>query len=248
MRFEGPCTKSPTWREGQNSKREIILHRRIRKEYDVSGTNFTDRTEIEFVPDVVCPNCKRLVHLPRETYAWYDDTTSCAWCQADFGVRIGGYQADSLGNPVPRSTPFDKSPGGILLEAPILVQRPNTVPREIVDGMESEKIHETSRLAFRTAIRHFESGRYEDAVVRCRVTIEATLGHHGVEKNTPATMVAEAHRDRLLTEPYEKYAQIVVAAGGRGAHPERRPMSRSNALLILGLTAALLRVLYGVED
>ena len=204
--------------------------------------------EIEFVPDVVCPNCKHFVRLPRETYAWYNDKTGCEWCQAEFLVAIGDYRPDYLGNKSPTSIPFSGSTGGKLLEAPILVQRPNTVPREIVEGTESENIHETSQLAFRTALRHFESGQYEDAAVRCRVTIEAALRNHGVEENTPATMVAKAHQDSLLTEPYEKYAQIVVAAGGRGAHPERRPVSRSNALLILGLTAALLRMLYGVED
>ena len=204
--------------------------------------------EIEFVPDVVCPNCKRLVRLPRETYAWYDDKTGCEWCQAEFLVAIGDYQTDSLGNPVPSSTPFGRSSGGILLRAPILNQRPNTVPREIVEGTESEKIPEIPRLAFRTATQHFESGRYEDAAVRCRVTIEAALRNHGVEKNTPATMVAEAHQDRLLVDPYEKYAQMVVAAGGQGAHPERKPINRSRALIIIAMTGDLLRILYDVVE
>ena len=126
-----------------------------------------------------------------------------------------------------------------------LVKGSNTIPRDLVEGTESAKIAEIPKKAMRTAIRQFETGEYDSAAVRCRVTIEGALEDNGVRQKNPSTMVEEAYRDRLLIEPYEKYAQIVVAAGGKSAHP-RLPIDRSTALICIALTAALLRYLYEV--
>ena len=201
--------------------------------------------EIEYVPDLICPNCANVMRVPREGYSWYAGNVPCGRCQCQVQVEIGDYETDYLGRKYPTTIPFDDSPGGKVLETPKVVERARIIPLILVQGTEAEKIPETLREIFRTAIQGFEEGRYDDAVVRCRVTLEATLRRLDVAGDTPSSLVAAAHRDRLLSSPYEKYGQIVVAMGGGSAHGGP-PVSQADALLVIGLIASLLRRLYDV--
>ena len=201
--------------------------------------------EAEYVPDVQCPNCAAPIPLARDTYRWYAGLVRCGRCGCQMQVAVGDYQKDYIGNMSPSTIPFGNSPGGTLLGTPRIVEQRNTIPRALVDGTESEKIPEVVRLNIRSAIQGFEDDRYDDAMVRCRVTLEAALRQHGVKEDSPSRMVEAAHQDRLLIEPYEKFGQIVATMGGRSAHA-RPPVSRGNALLVIGLTASLVRVLYEV--
>ena len=44
--------------------------------------------EIAYVPDVFCPNCKAVIRVPRETYAWYDGAPSSMGHVPASGVRV----------------------------------------------------------------------------------------------------------------------------------------------------------------
>ena len=200
---------------------------------------------LEYVPDIFCPNCTSLIRVPRETYAWYDGPVPCWSCRADVHVEIGAHRKGSPGQgPVPMTRGFPGSSGGILLSPPRLI-RTCGLPAEFQEGTGSEKIPEGMRENFRIALQGFEAGRYDDAVVRCRVTLEAALRNRGVQGDSPSRLVEVAQKDSLLIEPYVKYGQIVVMMGGRSAH-DRPPVSRENALLVIGLTASLIRMLYEV--
>lgn len=201
--------------------------------------------EIKYVPDVHCPNCAELILLARDTYRWYVGPLRCGRCMCQMQVEIGDYRKDYIGNMSPTTLPSGTLQGGFLLSAPRIIEQPNTIPWALVDGTESEKVPDVVRLNFRTAIKGFDEGRYDDAVVRCRVTLEAALRLHGIKGDSPARLIEAAHQDRLLIEPYEKYGQIVTTMGGRSAH-DRPPISQGNALLVIGLTAALVRMLYEV--
>ncbi len=201
----------------------------------------------EYVPDVICRHCGQLINLPRESYSWYAGEVTCRECQCTLYVEIGDYQSLLGGTPIPTHLPFPNAPGGRVLRTPKVVRRPNAFPIDLVHGTESEKIPAEVKDPLRTAIRAFDDERYADAAVRCRVVIESALRQQGVQGSTPSSMVDEATRDRLLFEPYEKYGQIIVAAGGQGAHAPRPPITRDRALLLIGLTADLLRMLYDIE-
>ena len=205
-----------------------------------------EESEAQYVPDVACPNCGQFLNLPRDTYAWYKGNVTCAECQAEIHVEIGDYQTTNLGPTVPRTVRFRNATGGFLLRTPQIVEKRDGVPLDLVTGAESERIPELPRRILRTAVSHFEDRRYEDAAVRCRVLVEHILEDQGIKSNTPARMVEQAVSDRLLVEPLNKYAEIIVAAGGQAAHP-RQPISRSDALLVIGMAASLLRQLYEVD-
>ena len=201
--------------------------------------------EIKYVPDVHCPNCAALILLDRDTYRWYVGPLRCGRCMCQMQVEIGDHRKDYIGNMSPTTLPFGTLQGGLLLGAPRIIEQPNTIPWALVEGTESEKIPDVVRQNVRTAIKGFEEDRYDDAVVRCRVTLEAALRQHGVAGDSPSGLVEAAYRDKLLIEPYEKYGHIVTTMGGRSAHGGR-PVSRGNALLVIGLTAAVIRMLYEV--
>ena len=209
----------------------------------------TTQEEQTYVPDVVCSACGSTIYLDRQTYEWHNAEVRCRDCQAVLHVQIGAAYYD----PVAKVSYSAIRPnlftgrGGQLLGAPRIVSPPSGVPQELTSGMESEKIPEHPREAFRTAVMHYGNFRYDDASVRCRVAIEAALLQQGVEKDTPGKMVIAAQRDRLLVTPYDKMAQAVVSAGGGAAHPSAPPVGRADVLIFIGMTATCLRALYGVE-
>ena len=100
------------------------------------------------------------------------------------------------------------------------------------------------RKTMRTALWHYREGRYEDAVVRCRVTVEAILRDQGVAVDRPGRMVEQAIKDKLLTTHYGKLCEVVVALGGQGAHADRSPIRQSEALLMIGIVSMILRMYY----
>ena len=205
--------------------------------------------EIEYVPNVFCPNCKAVIRVPSETYAWYDGEVPCGACWADVHVKIGDYRPAGPGHePIPTTRGGIRgSAGGILLSTPRLI-RTRGIPAEFQAGTGSESIPLAMRESSSSAGRGFEVGLYAQVAVECRSTIEAALLDRGVQGKTPANMIEAAIQNELLQDPYEKYPRIVVASGGRGAHPAREPVTREEALLVIGLTAALLRKLYEVEN
>ena len=203
-------------------------------------------SEVQYVPDVACPNCGRLLNLPRDTYAWYKGNVTCANCQTVCYIEIGDYLSHNLGPTVPTTVRFENSRGGLLLRAPQIVEKRDSVPLDLVAGTESESIPVRPKRILRTAVSHFEERRYDDAAVRCRVLVEYVLEDQGIKSNPPSQMVDQAIAERLLVVPLDKYAQIIVAAGGQAAHP-RQPISRNDALLVIGMAASLLRQLYEVD-
>ena len=195
------------------------------------------------MPDVLCPNCANLIRLP-QSYSWYDGVVPCSRCQSSLKVRLGDY-FDGM---YPVTRPFPGSQGGLNLITPEIIKTGLTVPLELVQGIESERIAYIPREAMRSAIRHCNNLKYEDAVVRCRVTIEAALQDLGTSKDSPGRMVDKAIEDRLLTEPYGKLCQAVTSWGGQAAHPSVPPIGQAEALIVIGITAAVLRTLYPVDD
>ena len=195
------------------------------------------------MPAFLCPSCANLIRLPL-SYSWYDGEVPCGRCQSRLKVRIGDYYQDTYR----WTTPLKGSQGGLMLNTPNIIETGDTVLLEPVQGTESERVPHIPREAMRTAIRHYKSQRYEDAVVRCRVTLEAALEDLGIPKDTPSKMVDQAIEDRLLTAAYGSLCHAVTSLGGRAAHPSMPTIGQGDALAVIGITAAVVRALYPVDD
>ena len=110
----------------------------------------------------------------------------------------------------------DSGKGGAILRQPEVVEIGSNVPKEIMHGADAELVPDLPRKIMRTALWHYREGRYEDAVVRCRVLLEAVLKDQGVADGFPGKMVAQAIEDRLLPGHYGRLCEAVVALGGQG--------------------------------
>ncbi len=100
----------------------------------------------------------------------------------------------------------------------------------------------------RTAIRAYKEERYEDAVVRCRVTLETAFHDKGVvDDGGPRRMVEKADADRLLREPYVSLCLSITSFGGKAAH-RRQEITAAEALSVLGCVAVVLQQLYPEDD
>ena len=217
-----------------------------------------DSFEVEYVPDIHCPKCGTEKRLNRRTYAWYgggDDEPdgwplTCSHCGAKYLVKIGSFRRDLLGNYQPTSVPFDSTtPGGILVKGPKLVETAAHVPPAIEEGLESGRIPDSIKAYFRTAKNHFLRQDYQDAAVRCRGTMEATLADQGVQlhRGHLSSMAVLARNQGLLTAADHNLCLAVATYGGDAAHPQTNPsrvVSRDDALMVINITANLLRRIY----
>ena len=217
-----------------------------------------DSFEVEFVPDVKCPKCGTVARLNRRTYEWYGGRADeldgwpikCDHCPATFLVKIGNFRPDPYGGFMPVSIPFDTTTrGGILVKGPKLVENEDAVPPVIEEGLESDSIPDSIKEAFRTARSHFLRHDYQDAAVRCRATMEATLADQGVRlhRGHLSSMAVQARSQGLLTEADHNLCLAVASYGGDAAHPQTNParvVSRDDALMVINITANLLRRIY----
>ena len=216
----------------------------------VQETALASDAEVQYVPDVICPSCSEIIHLPLPTYSWYQGEVGCKTCQSTVSVKIGEWGEWGAGPIVPRTIPFrNNSGGGILLEQPVLVRPGRRIPTSLVQGMESSAISEPLRRAMRTAIRHYERGDYPDAAVRCRYMIQEVLMTQGTEEDRPAVMISKAKETGRITDLVEPLCRAVVALGNRGAHPPDDPgepvtVTRNDALLAIAMSAKVLRNFY----
>ena len=82
--------------------------------------------ERQYVPDVRCPNCGKVIELDARTYAFYNGEIRCDGCMAVMQVRIG----DSGGTNIPGYR--EKRRGGFLLTPPKLASPPASVPEALL--------------------------------------------------------------------------------------------------------------------
>ena len=160
------------------------------------------------MPAFLCPLCANLIRLP-PSYSWYAGEVPCGRCQSKMHVNIGDYRAHAYKT----TTPFEGSQGGLILSTPKIIETGVTVPLELVQGTDAERIPHIPREAMRTAIRNYKSLRYEDSVVRCRFTLESALEDLGISKDTPSKMVDQAIEERLLTAAYGSLCHAVTSLG-----------------------------------
>ena len=154
------------------------------------------------MPELQCPRCAELIRLP-SGYNWYDGEVLCRFCKATIKVQIGEFRHASFGTVVRLVVPeSDSGKGGAILRQPEVVEIGNNVPRELIHGTDAELVPDLPRKVMRTALWHYREGRYEDAVVRCRVLLEAVLKDQGVADGFPGKMVKQAIEDRLLPGHY----------------------------------------------
>ena len=197
------------------------------------------------MPDVLCAQCGRRIELP-QSYNFYDGNVRCVHCQATISVQLGEFRHNRYTSQVVRLTApaKDSGEGGAILRQPEVVELGTNVPKELLHGTDAESIPDLARKTMRTALWNYREGRFDDAVVRCRVTLEAILKDQGIAEDTPSRMVERAVQDRLLPGHLGKLCEAVAAMGGRGAHAERPPIRQSEALLMIGIAAEVLRVYY----
>lgn len=218
----------------------------------------SDSFEVEYVPDIECPKCGTPKRLNRRTYEWYGGgpdeldgwPLKCGRCAATFLVKIGNFQPDPYGGYMPASRPFDSTTrGGILVKGPALVENTEDVPPVIEEGLESDSIPDSIKATFRTARSHFLRQDYQDAAVRCRATMEATIADQGLQlhRGHLSAMAIQAKNQGLLTEADHNLCLAVASYGGDAAHPQSNPsrvVSRDDALMVINITANLLRRIY----
>ncbi len=164
------------------------------------------------------------------------------------GVQFGEFRHHKYTKePIRLTAPaLDSGKGGQLLRQPTVIEIGNNVPKELLYGTDSELVPELPRKAMRTALWHYKEGRYEDAVVRCRVTMEAILSDQGIPEGLPSAMVDKAAEDSLLPKPYERLCEVITAFGGKAAHLNP-PVHQGEALVIIGIVAGLIRFFYHDE-
>ena len=203
--------------------------------------------EVTNVPDVICPNCFKIINVPLPTYAWYRGQIGCQECQARVSVKIGNWEP-IIDGIRPRTRPFGRTiQGGLLLEEPELIDAGSALPSAFVRDMESTNLPEGPRKAMRTAVQHYKRRNYQDATVRCRFAIQGALLDLGVPDSSIRTMITKAKDSSVITAPLEPLCLAVAAFGNKGAHPQDEPapiVTRDDALMVIGMTANVLRTLY----
>ena len=214
--------------------------------FEQDVVELTETDEVEFVPDVICPNpnCGALLRIPRETYAWYEGPVPCRFCHSTMHLSIGDTR---YGNK--RTKPFTGSYGGKLLEPPTLILEANPIPAAMTEGLGSN-VPQAIRETFETAIQHFNRTNYTDAAVRCRFTIETALCDRGVGKDLLTKMISDARMSGLITENIKDFCLGVNGIGGNAAHVQTNParyVDRSEALLAIDATGLILRRLYPLD-
>ena len=198
------------------------------------------------MPEFICPQCANDIRLP-ESYAWYDGEVRCSRCQSTIRVQIGDYTGRRGTYVSPTTRPWMNLQGGLLLTEPAVVEIGPDLPEALLAGTDSDEIPYVPRKAMRTAVWAYRERRYEDATVRCRVTLEAALLDHGITKDSPRLMVKQALTERLLTDTYGKLCEAVTALGGAAAHPDAPEIEPAEAMLCIGITGSMLRRLYRTD-
>ena len=86
----------------------------------VQEATVAGEAEVQYVPDVICPNCREIIQIPLPTYSWYQGEVGCRVCQCTVSVKIGewGPSGAGLSGSVAYTKPFrnNSEGGGILLE------------------------------------------------------------------------------------------------------------------------------------
>ena len=213
--------------------------------------DLTETDEVEFVPDLICPNpnCGKNIYLDRELYAWFPPgKIPCGHCHCVVSVHIGDWGRDrKTGKIVARSVPFGNSKGGHLLEAPEVVKESDILPDFLVRGL-GANIPENCLATFQTAIRHLNNLDYLESGVSCRMTAEtALMGFAGIPRRSLAEMAKRAGDSNQITEVQKNLCLVISSYGGDSAHPQqdpRRMMDRPKAMMLIDITAGLLRELF----
>ena len=204
------------------------------------------------MPDLNCPNpnCGREIHLDKATYSWYSGSVICQYCHSTIRVEIGDWEITDtpLGRTrIPQTERFTNRPdaGGIPLSEPTLVRGPVIVPPDIsrIGATVPERINDS----FQDAVRHCDNEDFQEAVVRCRYSLEYALMEKGINRTSLRAMASEAQNNGLITERAVTLCLTVASYGGDAAHPQTNPSrntSREDAVMVIDVTAGVLRHLY----
>lgn len=184
-------------------------------------------SEVEYVPDLVCPRCQTEINLNRETYEWYDDAVGCYQCKATFTVKIG-YKGpvETIYGPSEVETttkPDFKTRGGMLLEAPKLV-----IPAYLTEWVSSigDSVPTMTRDEYLQAVEEYGSLRFSDAALHFRTTLEFALGDLGV---VPANVhslnrkIDIALQQNAISQEIGSLCRAVAVYGNRSAHAQPDP-------------------------
>ena len=218
--------------------------------FEQDVVELTETNEVEFVPDLNCPNpnCGKAIFLDRELYAWFRGEIPCGNCHCVVLVTIGAWGRNRrTGRATPTVVPFGEARGGHLLEPPTVVKGADTLPDFLPGGLGSN-VPDDCRAAFQTAIRHFNNLDYLESGVGCRITAEtALMGLQGVPRRVLVEMAKRAKDSNQITEVQQNLCLVISTYGGDSAHPQqdrRRMMDRPKAMLLIDMTAGLLRELF----
>ena len=198
------------------------------------------------MPEIICPSCGHTLNLP-SSYNWYHGAVPCKFCGVTFKVSFGEFRQNPNTGAIYKATlpRPDSGEGGAVLIQPQVVEIGNDVPEELLHGTGSaSSMPDLPHKTWKTALWGYKEGRYEDAVVRCRVTLETILKDQGVPNDTPSRMVKKAIEERLLPSYYGKLCEVVATLGGQAAHAGSTPISQADALLMIGIIAAIIRMFY----
>ena len=201
-----------------------------------------------YVPDLQCPHCLSVVHLPLPTYAWYNGEVGCQDCQSRFTVRIGSWERSLQGGPQGRTTPFGNTvQGGILLAPPKLLTEGQGLPRILTRDIDSSQLPDEVKTAIRGAIRHYDRADHLASIIRCRSTLEIALAEVTIPRDHLAVMSKRARANGVITEGVDNLCRAVAFFGGKAAHPQSRPelqVTRQDALTVICITIQVLRHLF----
>ena len=214
------------------------------------GTDTLEQANLEaqeYVPDVRCPECAQFIHLPIDTYQWYDGNIPCGTCYALLYIPIGDFRQSTVWDGMePTTHPFRGGQGGKLLAEPKVVRPPVKVPPVFLQAAKSELIGSEAHRHMELALRHYADGTYRSSILACRTTIQMALLDCRIPDATPSRMVDEAKQLGLLDAFGEYCCRMINRAGGDAAHAAESPDGPREALAVIGAAVTVLGRLYAV--
>ena len=199
--------------------------------------------EAEYLPDIRCPACGQTMKFEKQAYQFHNGIDTCDHCMARIQIRIGGVAFNPRRGRYHTDVPVAGVTGGMLLEAPVVVQPPVDVPISFLKVINSERIAQDARRHMLTASRQYAAREWRSAMLTCRSAVQAALRDRGVTDGPVGAMVDEAHKQGVIPDEFTRHAcRLVTNAGGAAAHGSEGegPDGRREALAVIGAAVTVL--------